>query len=323
MPGLPFARGPRSVAGAGGAQGTSQCRIPFMLLLLLACVDAPDATGSPSESGARGDTADTSTDTESGTVDSASTGDSAVGDTSSGETGSSPDTADAFDPAICALPTDVLPLACTLANPGPVDIDTIALIAARLRYLAESPQSVRYAWECSSTTDGVITTLMGDCTDSDGNTWTGSASWAWDGLAEVWSFDGLTKATSEGVTGTWDGTWALLQLDEGYISEAVLTATVAGSIDPDVPDGVFTVSGEVDVINQRFYADAAFAQDGLDYCFAADVSYGYTYVGCDNLYGWWQVQGDRSATLVEVGRNPECDCGCWDPSDEDPTEFCR
>ena len=110
---------------------------------------------------------------------------------------------------------------------------------------------------------------------------------------------------------------------EGYYTEMALTYSVAGSLSEYVPNGTFTVDGSVGYINLRAFGSFTLDDGVNDWCLAEDVSYGYGYDGCDNLYGWWQVQGDRTATLVEVGRYPDCACGCWDPSDGEPEEFCR
>ncbi len=98
---------------------------------------------------------------------------------------------------------------------------------------------------------------------------------------------------------------------------------VAGSTDPAVPNGTFSVVGEVGYPNGSQLADAIITADGLGWCLEADVYERTNSADCNNLTGWWQVVGDRSATLVEDGEADGCPCGCWEPSDGEPEAYCR
>ncbi len=230
-------------------------------------------------------------------------------------------------PDACALPDDVLPLTCTLGHPGPVDVGTIDAVFVRAwganRSLADFYDG-RSTTDCPTyRDDGLTETWTGGCTDADGNSWTGTASRTVDGTEEAFLFTDFGEVRADGTTFTWDGAWNFWLHMEGSYTEMALTYSVAGSASEYIPNGTFTVVGSVGYINARAFGTFTLDDGANDWCLAADVSYGYGFDGCENLYGWWQVQGDRSATLVEVARYPDCACGCWDPSDGEPEEFCR
>lgn len=281
-------------------------------LALLACGTPPPKEGSHDSAAPDDETVET--------------GDSDEPPDTAGDSGDSGDTA-STPPDACALPHDAPPLACTLRNPGPVDIGTIDAVYARASGANLSLSDFnggRNTTDCPAyIDDGVGETWTGGCTDADGNSWTGTATRTVEGTEEAFLFADFGEVRADGTTFTWDGAWDFWLYMEGYYTEMALTYSVAGSRSEYIPNGTFTVDGSVGYINQRAFGSFTLDDGANDWCLANDVSYGYGYDGCENLYGWWQVQGDRTATLVEVGRYPDCACGCWNPSDGEPEEFCR
>ncbi len=281
-----------------------------------ACVPPKQATASHDS---RADAADSST----------TSGDSATADTGPGES-RTPDSG-RLDTgrwsANCALPADVPPLACALTNPGPVDPSTTdsivhVLLGDPIR-LGLDAFAWDARWDCTYASDRTsYETFTGDCSDHGGTTWSGTAGWVWDGTEELWTFTDFREDTAAGESFWWNGTVTYLKVAGGYSSNANLSFSVSGSTDPDLPNGAFSHVGLKAYANGALGLDGTVTADGKDWCIAAEVDESCLSADCKNRSGWWQVVGDRSATLVEDGAAEGCPCGCWDPSDGDPQAFC-
>ncbi len=315
-----------------------------MFLALCACVVAPPA-GAPADSdlpetdsvGPVDTAATDSEETDSvEPVDTAPDSDSAL-DTGECEepyfmdSGDLIDTAGELDEAICSAEADLDLWECALTNPGPVDLGTMEDIrhaAWALHYLVyDLTEAFDGDWVCAAhETDGDSDTWEGPCVDDCGNAWEGAVSRSMDhnDTVATWEFQHVVTTTAGGGVYAWDGEMVYTLTAEGAASESALGFSIAGSPDPLLADGDYTIVGLLGSNNGYEYFRLALAQDGEDWCLQGYLSWWSYSDDCHNRDGWWWVDGVRSATLTETaGYADNCDCGCWDPSDGDPMAFCR
>jgi hypothetical protein len=206
-----------------------------------------------------------------------------------------------------------------------VDRGTADAVEATIRQLVVTlPLGLDADSTCPAyASDGVTETWTGGCAADTGETWEGAAARSLDGEAQLWSFDRLVRASADGSDATaWDGDVWWLPTWEGNHLDLDLRLVVTDDADA-LEDGDYTLYGSYDYVNATLYVDAGLSTSIGAWWLQSEVTWVYTYDGCDNLNGWWQVAGETSAIWIERARYPDCLCGCYLPEDAEAEAFCR